>query len=50
VDAIPLIVGYTALPVGITSSNFFAARFQEEPVHEGKGVGSSGSSDPMEKS
>jgi hypothetical protein len=50
VDAIPLIVGYTALPVGITSSNFFAARFQEEPVHEGKGVGSSGSSDPTEKS
>lgn len=50
VDAIPLIVGYTALPVGITSSNFLAARFQDEPKDEGKGAGSSGSSDPMGKS
>lgn len=30
VEAIPLIVGYAALPTGITLSNFFAARFQDE--------------------
>lgn len=30
VQAIPLIVGYGALPVGITLSNFLAARFRDE--------------------
>jgi ATP synthase I chain len=30
VGAIPLIVGYGALPVGITLSNFMAARIQDE--------------------
>ncbi|PIE05959.1 MAG: hypothetical protein CSA75_02015 [Sorangium cellulosum] len=30
VGAVPLIVGYGALPVGITMSNFLVARFEDE--------------------
>jgi hypothetical protein len=29
IDAVPLIVGYASLPVGITLSNFLVARFQD---------------------